>query len=61
MALAVTAAAGGRDLSQRLSKIETAIFRRKTIVFDYYTIGRDAEESARWTPTTCSSAAASST
>src|ERR671926_448559 len=43
VSLAVTAAAGGRDLSQRLSKIETAIFRRKTIVFDYYTMGRDAE------------------
>ncbi len=44
VALAVTAGAGGRDLSQRLSKVETAIFRRKTIVFDYYTIGRDALE-----------------
>ncbi len=43
VALAVTAGAGGRELSQRLSKIETAIFRRKTILFDYYTIGRDAE------------------
>src|SRR5215216_462343 len=42
VSLAVTAAAGGRELSQRLAKIETAIFRRKTIVFDYYTIGRDA-------------------
>src|SRR5947208_4490203 len=41
VSLAVTAAAGGRELSQRLSKIETAIFRRKTIVFDYYTLGRD--------------------
>jgi predicted DNA-binding transcriptional regulator YafY len=47
VALAVTAGAGGRELSQRLSKIETAIFRRKTIVFDYYTIGRDAEESRK--------------
>jgi proteasome accessory factor BC len=44
VALAVTAGAGGRELSQRLTKVETAIFRRKTIVFDYYTIGRDAEE-----------------
>src|SRR4051812_48995247 len=50
VALAVTAAAGGRELSQRLSKIETAIFRRKTIVFDYYTIGRDAQESRRVDP-----------
>ena len=29
--LAMTASPGGRELSQRLSKIETAIFRRKTI------------------------------
>src|SRR5919199_623850 len=35
---------------QRLSKIETAIFRRKTIVFDYYTIGRDARESRKVDP-----------
>ena len=33
--------AGGHDLSQRLAKIETAIFRRKTIDFDYYTMQRD--------------------
>src|SRR5436190_1204049 len=50
VALAVTAGAGGRELSQRLSKIETAIFRRKTIVFDYYTMGRDAEETRRVDP-----------
>ena len=39
-----------RELSQRLSKVETAIFRRKTIVFDYYTIGRDAEEKRKVDP-----------
>jgi proteasome accessory factor BC len=50
VALAVTAGAGGRDLSQRLSKVETAIFRRKTIVFDYYTIGRDSTESRKVDP-----------
>jgi proteasome accessory factor BC len=50
VALAVTASPGGRDLSQRLSKIETAIFRRKTIVFEYYTIGRDAEEKRKVDP-----------
>jgi predicted DNA-binding transcriptional regulator YafY len=50
VALAVTAGAGGRELSQRLSKIETAIFRRKTIVFDYYTIGRDASEKRKVNP-----------
>jgi proteasome accessory factor BC len=50
VALAVTAGAGGRELSQRLSKIETAIFRRKTIVFEYYTIGRDASEKRKIDP-----------
>jgi proteasome accessory factor BC len=50
VALAVTAGAGGRDLSARLSKVETAIFRRKTILFDYYTIGRDAEERRKVDP-----------
>lgn len=44
VALAVPAAAGGHELSQRLAKIETAIFRRKRIIFDYYTMGRDASE-----------------
>ena len=41
VALAITAAPGGRDLSQRLAKIDTAIYRRKTIEFDYYTMERD--------------------
>lgn len=50
VSLGVTAGAGGRELSQRLSKVETAIFRRKTIVFDYYTMGRDAEESRKVDP-----------
>jgi len=50
VSLAVTAAAGGRELSQRLAKIETAIFRRKTIVFEYYTIGRDALEQRKVNP-----------
>ncbi|HEY4826194.1 MAG TPA: WYL domain-containing protein [Solirubrobacteraceae bacterium] len=40
VALGITGAAGGHELSQRLAKIETAIFRRKTIVFDYYTMER---------------------
>jgi proteasome accessory factor BC len=39
--MAMTASAGGRDLSQRLSKIETAISRRKTVEFTYYTMERD--------------------
>jgi len=41
--LGITASAGGHDLSQRLVKIETAIFRHKTIAFAYYTMERDAE------------------
>ena len=40
--MAMTASAGGRELSQRLAKIETAIARRKTIEFSYYTMERDA-------------------
>ena len=50
VALAVTAQAGGRGVSQRLSKVETAIFRRKTIVFDYYTMGRDTVEPRKVNP-----------
>jgi proteasome accessory factor BC len=50
VALGVTAGAGGRELSQRLAKVETAIFRRKTIVFDYYTMGRDAQEQRKVDP-----------
>ncbi len=41
VALGLTGSAGGHELSQRLAKIETAIFRRKTIVFDYHSIERD--------------------
>ena len=32
---------GGREMSQRLAKIETAISRRKTIEFSYYSLQRD--------------------
>ena len=39
--MAMTASAGGRELSQQLAKIETAISRRKTIEFTYYTMERD--------------------
>jgi proteasome accessory factor BC len=39
--VAVTASAGGREISQRLAKIETAISRRKTVEFEYYTMERD--------------------
>jgi predicted DNA-binding transcriptional regulator YafY len=41
VALGITGSAGGHEISQRLAKIETAVFRRKTITFDYYTMERD--------------------
>src|SRR5205085_7956898 len=41
VALGITASAGGHELSQRLVKIDTAISRRKTITFEYYTMERD--------------------
>jgi predicted DNA-binding transcriptional regulator YafY len=41
VALGITGSAGGHEISSRLAKIETAIFRRKTIVFDYHTMERD--------------------
>src|SRR4051794_30260120 len=40
VALGLTASAGGHELSQRLAKIETAIFRNKTVTFDYFTMER---------------------
>jgi proteasome accessory factor BC len=50
VALGITASAGGHELSLRLAKIETAIFRNKTIVFDYYTMTRDEEGARRVDP-----------
>jgi proteasome accessory factor BC len=50
VALGITGSAGGHDVSQRLGKIETAIFRRKTIVFDYYTMERDEVGTRRVDP-----------
>jgi predicted DNA-binding transcriptional regulator YafY len=49
-ALGITASAGGHELSVRLAKIETAIFRNKTITFDYYTMARDETGSRRVDP-----------
>jgi proteasome accessory factor C len=37
----LAAPGGGREMSQRLAKIETAISRRKTIEFRYYSMQRD--------------------
>jgi proteasome accessory factor C len=50
IALGITGSAGGHDVSQRLAKIETAIFRRKTIVFDYHTMERDEVGARRVDP-----------
>jgi proteasome accessory factor C len=50
VALGITASAGGHELSVRLAKIETAIFRNKTIVFDYYTMASDELGSRRVDP-----------
>ncbi|HXA53850.1 MAG TPA: WYL domain-containing protein [Solirubrobacteraceae bacterium] len=41
VALGITASAGGHELSARLAKVETAIFRQKTVTFDYYSMERD--------------------
>src|SRR6059058_6601641 len=46
----MTAKADGAEVSQRLSKIETAISRRKTIEFTYYTIERDSKEKRKVDP-----------
>jgi len=40
--LGITASAGGAELSARLAKIDTAIYRRKRIEFEYYTMQTDA-------------------
>ncbi len=50
VALAITASADGHELSVRLAKIETAIFRNKTITFDYYTMARDEVGARRVDP-----------
>ncbi len=50
VALGITGSAGGHDVSQRLAKIETAIFRRKTILFDYYTMQRGEVATRRVDP-----------
>ncbi len=50
IALGITGAADGHEVSQRLAKIETAIFRRKTIVFEYHTMERDSREQRRIDP-----------
>jgi proteasome accessory factor C len=50
LALGVRGEAGGQELSARLAKVETAIFRQKTITFDYYTMERDEVGARRVDP-----------
>jgi proteasome accessory factor BC len=50
VALGITGSAGGHELTARLAKIETAIFRNKTILFDYYTMERGEQESRKVDP-----------
>jgi predicted DNA-binding transcriptional regulator YafY len=50
VALGITGSAGGHEVSLRLAKIETAIFRRKTVVFEYHTMERDAVGTRRVDP-----------
>ncbi|MGH2863729.1 MAG: helix-turn-helix transcriptional regulator [Solirubrobacteraceae bacterium] len=48
--LGITASAGGHELSAHLAKVETAIFRNKTILFEYYTMERDELSTRRVDP-----------
>ena len=60
--LGITASAGGGEVSARLAKIDTAIYRRKRIEFEYHTMQSDETAAAQAsTRTTCSSRAGSST
>jgi proteasome accessory factor BC len=46
----LSTAGSGRELSQRLAKIETAISRRKTVEFKYYSLQRDDESDRKVNP-----------
>src|SRR5687768_15048419 len=48
--LGITASAGGGELSARLAKIDTAIYRRKRIEFDYYTMQSNSTASRKVDP-----------
>src|ERR1700734_4198558 len=50
LALGITASAAGHELSARLARVEMAIFRQKTITFDYHSIERDELGSRRVDP-----------
>lgn len=48
--LGITAQVNGRDPSQRLAKVESAIFRNKTITFEYHSLHRDVTEPRKVDP-----------
>ena len=48
--LGITASAGGSELSGRLAKVDTAIYRRKRIEFEYYTMQSGETAAAQGRP-----------
>ena len=48
--LGITASAGGSELSGRLAKVDTAIYRRKRIEFEYYTMQSRRDRAAQGRP-----------
>jgi proteasome accessory factor BC len=48
--LGITAAAGGHEVSQRIAKIDTAIYRRKRVEFEYHTMATDETATRRVDP-----------
>ena len=48
--LGITASAGGGEVSARLAKIDTAIYRRKRIEFEYHTMQSDDDRAAQGRP-----------
>ena len=48
--LGITASAGGSELSARLAKVDTAIYRRKRIEFEYYTMQTRRDRAAQGRP-----------
>jgi proteasome accessory factor C len=59
--LGITGVGRRRELSARLAKIDTAIYRRKRIEFEYFTMQSGETRARRSTRTSCCSRAASST
>ena len=48
--LGITASAGGHEVSQRIAKIDTAIYRRKRVEFEYHTMATDETATRRVDP-----------